>query len=186
MQMNFEVFCKSTHEAALTINSVRLLFLEKSYKRQCWLATFAAVVFLLLPPSTSPTHAQKGPFLAFHPTLNSYCFFYSLATFNMMSQHTRLSLFLVAYAAIASAQSATSSSLEPLASKHFTWPDIPYQVTGDNGGIRGPQFGYNECNSTTENQQSLCQVCFPSYYIFSHAFPFHRASLTDPSFYLFL
>ncbi|KZT33858.1 hypothetical protein SISSUDRAFT_992597 [Sistotremastrum suecicum HHB10207 ss-3] len=58
------------------------------------------------------------------------------------------------------AQSGTTTSLEPLASKHFTWPNIPYQVTGDEGGIRGPQFGYNLCNSTTENQQSLCQTSF--------------------------
>lgn len=58
----------------------------------------------------------------------------------------------------ARAQSSSSTSLEPLASKTYTWPDIPYQVTGDNGGIRGPQAGFNLCNSTTENQESLCQV----------------------------
>jgi len=66
----------------------------------------------------------------------------------------------MAFSAAVDAQSSTSTSLEPLASKMFTWPNIPYQVTGDNGGIRGPQFGYNECNSTTENQQSLCQTMF--------------------------
>lgn len=76
----------------------------------------------------------------------------------MMSQHTLLSLFVIAFAGHVRAQSASSTALEPLASKHFTWPNIPYQVTGDNGGIRGPQFGFNLCNSTTENQQSLCQV----------------------------
>jgi len=58
------------------------------------------------------------------------------------------------------AQAGTTTSLEPLASKTFTWPDIPYQVTGNDGGPRGPQVGYNECNSTTENQQSLCQTLF--------------------------
>lgn len=73
----------------------------------------------------------------------------------MMSRHTLLSLFILAYTASINAQ-----SLEPLASRHFTWPDIPYQVTGDQGGIRGPQFGYNLCNSTTENQDSLCQTLF--------------------------
>jgi len=78
----------------------------------------------------------------------------------MMSRHTLLTLFAIAYAGVANAQSATTTSLEPLSSKRFTWPNIPYQVTGNNGGIRGPQWGYNECNSTTENQQSLCQTMF--------------------------
>ena len=72
---------------------------------------------------------------------------------NIMSQHILLPLFL-ALVRVVSAQ----SSLEPLASKHFTWPDIPYQVTGDEGGERGPQSGFNLCNSTTENQSSECQV----------------------------
>ena len=78
-----------------------------------------------------------------------------------MSQHALLSLVTFVLIRLAGAQSATSSSLEPLASKHFTWPDIPYQVTGDQGGERGPQAGYNLCNSTTENQQSMCQVSTP-------------------------
>ena len=78
----------------------------------------------------------------------------------MMNQHTRLSLFALALAYAANAQDATSSSLTPLASKHYTWPDIPYQITGDQGGERGPQAGFNLCNSTTENQESMCQVNF--------------------------
>jgi len=78
----------------------------------------------------------------------------------MMSRHTLLTLFAIAYAGVANAQAPTTTSLEPLASKKFTWPDIPYQVTGDQGGIRGPQWGYNECNATTQNQQSLCQTMF--------------------------
>ncbi|KAH8118033.1 hypothetical protein DFH11DRAFT_1571992 [Phellopilus nigrolimitatus] len=78
----------------------------------------------------------------------------------MMSQHTLFSLFALAYAVAVKAQSSSTTSLEPLASKHFTYPDIPYQVTGDQGGIRGPQLGYNLCNSTTENQNSLCQTMF--------------------------
>ena len=65
----------------------------------------------------------------------------------------------------ANAQSGTTTSLEPLASKHFTWPNIPFQVTGDQGGERGPQFGYNLCNSTTQNQDSLCQVIVPSLFL---------------------
>lgn len=35
----------------------------------------------------------------------------------------------------------------------------PYQVDPYTGG-RGPQQGYNMCNSTTENQDSLCQTSF--------------------------
>lgn len=56
------------------------------------------------------------------------------------------------------AQSGTTSALEPLASKHFAFGQQPYQVTGDQGGIRGPQIGYNICNSTTEGPNSLCQT----------------------------
>ncbi|KAF8583016.1 hypothetical protein K439DRAFT_1634789 [Ramaria rubella] len=74
-----------------------------------------------------------------------------------MSLH---SLFALSLLAIANAQSPTTTSLEPLASKKFTYPNVPYQVTGDQGGIRGPQAGYNLCNSTTENQQSMCQTMF--------------------------
>lgn len=91
-------------------------------------------------------------------------YFVSLSvSLKMMSKHTLLSLFAIAYAGVASAQTPASTSLEPLASKHFTWPNIPFQVTGDQGGERGPQFGFNQCNSTTENQQSNCQVSFLSH-----------------------
>lgn len=49
----------------------------------------------------------------------------------------------------------------PLASKHYSYPDqIPYKVDTDTGLIRGSQFGYNKCNSTTEGQESLCQTSF--------------------------
>ena len=75
-----------------------------------------------------------------------------------MSRHALLSFVVLATSSLVNAQTGATTALEPLASKHFTWPNIPYQVTGDQGGIRGPQFGYNLCNSTTENQQSLCQV----------------------------
>jgi hypothetical protein len=48
-----------------------------------------------------------------------------------------------------------------LASKHYSYPDqIPYKVDTDTGLIRGSQFGYNKCNSTTEGQTSLCQTSF--------------------------
>jgi hypothetical protein len=36
----------------------------------------------------------------------------------------------------------------------------PYKVDTDTGLIRGPQTGYNICNSTTEGQNSLCQTAF--------------------------
>lgn len=74
-----------------------------------------------------------------------------------MSLHT---LFTISLLALANAQSPATTSLEPLASKHFTYPDLPYQVTGDQGGIRGPQFGINQCNSSTEGPNSICQTMF--------------------------
>jgi len=47
----------------------------------------------------------------------------------------------------------------PLASKHFAYPTgIPYQADTEPNLIRGGQLGYNMCNSTTENQNSLCQT----------------------------
>lgn len=48
----------------------------------------------------------------------------------------------------------------PLASKiGFTYPSgIPYKVDTDEALIRGRQHGYNICNATTENQESLCQT----------------------------
>jgi len=49
----------------------------------------------------------------------------------------------------------------PLASKHFASPaDLPYQVDSDQGLIRGTQKGFNICNGTTENQDSLCQTSY--------------------------
>ncbi|KAI4524472.1 hypothetical protein K525DRAFT_235622 [Schizophyllum commune Loenen D] len=64
---------------------------------------------------------------------------------------------------LAAAVNAQQSSFPetPLASKHFAYPDeIPYQVDTDTNLIRGTQFGYNLCNSTTEGQDSLCQTSF--------------------------
>jgi len=77
-----------------------------------------------------------------------------------MSTHTLFALLATSAITLVSAQSSASTALEPLASKHFTYPNVPYQVTGDQGGIRGPQFGYNLCNSTTEGPSSLCQTAF--------------------------
>jgi len=63
---------------------------------------------------------------------------------------------------IASAQQITGTFPPvPLASKHFQYPDnIPYQADTDQGLIRGTQYGYNQCNSTTEGPNSLCQTSF--------------------------
>lgn len=69
----------------------------------------------------------------------------------------------------------TGTVATPLVSKHFSYPtgvvsqnylyfapqfDLsikPYQADTDIGG-RGPQFGYNLCNSSTQNPASLCQT----------------------------
>lgn len=49
----------------------------------------------------------------------------------------------------------------PLVDKHYAYPSgIPYQVDYNTAAIRGPQVGYNICNSTTENQSSMCQTSF--------------------------
>ncbi|KAH7923176.1 hypothetical protein BV22DRAFT_1106222 [Leucogyrophana mollusca] len=49
----------------------------------------------------------------------------------------------------------------PLVDKHYAYPSgIPYQVDYNTAAIRGPQTGYNICNSTTENQDSECQTSF--------------------------
>lgn len=47
----------------------------------------------------------------------------------------------------------------PLAEKTFAYDQIPYQVDTDHL-IRGVQYGFNQCNSTTENQESNCQTAF--------------------------
>jgi len=48
------------------------------------------------------------------------------------------------------------SSSEPAADASLQ----PYQVDYNTAAIRGPQVGYNICNGTTENQQSMCQTSF--------------------------
>ncbi|KII85315.1 hypothetical protein PLICRDRAFT_179041 [Plicaturopsis crispa FD-325 SS-3] len=50
---------------------------------------------------------------------------------------------------------------KPLADKRFNYPDqVPYMVDTDQGTRRGPQLGYNKCNSTTEGENSMCQTGF--------------------------
>jgi len=76
---------------------------------------------------------------------------------------TALSTFvsLALAANVALAQVTGTYPATPLASKHFSYPSgIPYKVDTDQGLVRGTQAGYNICNSTTENQQSMCQTAF--------------------------
>jgi len=47
----------------------------------------------------------------------------------------------------------------PLTDYQFTYPNVPYKVNPFASG-RGPQSGYNICNSTTEGPNSLCQTAF--------------------------
>jgi len=48
-----------------------------------------------------------------------------------------------------------------LADKRFPTPaDLPYKVDTDVGLERGLQYGYNICNSTTQNQESGCQTSY--------------------------
>jgi hypothetical protein len=47
----------------------------------------------------------------------------------------------------------------PLTQYTFTYPNVPEQVNPFPVG-RGPQSGYNICNSTTEGPSSLCQTMF--------------------------
>jgi hypothetical protein len=73
--------------------------------------------------------------------------------------YTVLAAALLARSAFAQSDSATAT-ITPLASKHFAYPSgIPYQVDPTDG-VRGPQQGYNICNSTTEGPNSLCQTMF--------------------------
>ncbi|KAI0790057.1 hypothetical protein C8Q75DRAFT_763783 [Abortiporus biennis] len=77
-----------------------------------------------------------------------------------MSPATLSTLLAVAAASTVAVAQTTTAAFTPLADKHFAYPSqIPYQVDPDNG-VRGSQFGYNICNSTTENQNSLCQTAF--------------------------
>ncbi|KAF9068330.1 hypothetical protein BDP27DRAFT_1163691, partial [Rhodocollybia butyracea] len=67
-------------------------------------------------------------------------------------------LALVAATAV-SYVSAQSFVSDPLVDKVVPYTAIPYQVDVHTDG-RGPQSGYNICNSTTENQNSMCQTGF--------------------------
>jgi len=64
---------------------------------------------------------------------------------------------LAAYLSVVVAQETFPAT--PLASKTFAYPSgLPYQADTEPQLIRGAQVGYIICNSTTENQDSLCQT----------------------------
>jgi len=69
-------------------------------------------------------------------------------------------LAVAALSAQAFAQAPAPPVATPLADKRFPYPNgIPEKADTDIG-VRGPQFGYNKCNSTTEGPSSLCQTSF--------------------------
>jgi hypothetical protein len=74
------------------------------------------------------------------------------------------SLFLIALACLVSAQTPALSTwaATPLVSLSFPKPtDAPQKVWPDVPAFeRGPQTGYNICNSTTEGGNSLCQTAY--------------------------
>ncbi|KAJ7581833.1 hypothetical protein C8J56DRAFT_793496 [Mycena floridula] len=74
-----------------------------------------------------------------------------------MSPYTLLPFTLVALSTVVSAD---YFSKDPLVDKVVPFNAIPYRVMTDTDDPRGFQTGYNICNSTTENQQSLCQTMF--------------------------
>ncbi|KAJ7227986.1 hypothetical protein B0H12DRAFT_1148230 [Mycena haematopus] len=75
----------------------------------------------------------------------------------MMSGSTLLSFVLLALSTVVRADYFSS---DPLANKVVPYNAIPYQVMTDTDDNRGFQTGYNICNSTTENQDSMCQTMF--------------------------
>ncbi|KAJ7049843.1 hypothetical protein C8F01DRAFT_1378115 [Mycena amicta] len=74
----------------------------------------------------------------------------------MPGSTTLLSLTLLAVSSVR----ADYFSTDPLVNKVVPYDKIPYQVMTDTDDPRGFQSGYNQCNSTTENQDSLCQTMF--------------------------
>ncbi|THU95447.1 hypothetical protein K435DRAFT_778991 [Dendrothele bispora CBS 962.96] len=65
-------------------------------------------------------------------------------------------LIALAASSYAAAQSFVS---DPLIDKVVPYTAIPYQVDHHTAD-RGPQAGYNICNSTTEGQTSMCQTAY--------------------------
>lgn len=52
---------------------------------------------------------------------------------------------------------AADSTPSALTAYSYAYSDIPYKVNPYNY-LRGPQSGYNQCNSTTEGPSALCQT----------------------------
>lgn len=79
-----------------------------------------------------------------------------------MAPNALSTLVAVASASFVVAQSALQFPATPLISQIFPHPtDAPYQVfPASTSYVRGPQTGYNICNSTTENQDSQCQTSY--------------------------
>jgi hypothetical protein len=79
-----------------------------------------------------------------------------------MSSTLLISATLLAAAQVVLAQEITGTfPATPLASQRFEYPaGIPFQADSEKGLIRGTQFGYNICNSTTEGPESKCQTGF--------------------------
>jgi hypothetical protein len=81
-----------------------------------------------------------------------------------MAPSARSAFVVVASASLAVAQTVTfppsGSALDQLSFPHPT--DAPYQIYPASGVqyVRGPQSGYNICNSTTEGQSSMCQTMY--------------------------
>jgi hypothetical protein len=72
-----------------------------------------------------------------------------------MAGHT---LSLLAAASVLAVRVAAQSTVIPLVDRIYSYPSqIPYKVDTNDSG-RGPQFGYTLCNSTTQNQESDCQL----------------------------
>ncbi|KAJ7581834.1 hypothetical protein C8J56DRAFT_832745 [Mycena floridula] len=76
-----------------------------------------------------------------------------------MSRYTLLPFTLFALSTLVRSDDQYFSK-NPLVDKVVPYNAIPYRVMTDTDDPRGFQTGYNICNSTTENQDSLCQTMF--------------------------
>jgi len=78
-----------------------------------------------------------------------------------MAPNALSTLIAVASASVVVAQTLTFPAT-PLIDQHYPQPtDAPYQIfPASTPYVRGPQTGYNICNSTTENQESQCQTSY--------------------------
>ncbi|EMD31526.1 hypothetical protein CERSUDRAFT_89048 [Gelatoporia subvermispora B] len=66
-------------------------------------------------------------------------------------------LALAAVSRVRAQTDGTPTATTPLVDKTYAWGQQPYQVDPLDL-TRGPQQGYNICNSTTQNQESMCQT----------------------------